>query len=69
MPHSKGVTVQNLIKVLEDSKKEKVNYEYFIDMGGELYISDSATEENVYKGDIHSFIEEMMKYFKIKDGN
>ena len=65
----KGIAVQKLIEVLEDSKNEIVNYEYFIDMGGELYITESITEKTVYEGSIHGFIDEMMKHFKIKDGN
>jgi hypothetical protein len=51
----------------------KPKFGFYIDMGGEFYIYEGDPEDNVvmnkniYEGNIHQFIHELMEYFNVRD--
>jgi len=56
-----------LLEQLQDSM-HRSELSYYIDMGGEFYIFKTKdNKKKLYSGTIHEFIEDLMKYFEIKD--
>ena len=61
-----GVEIETIITILNTYKSSKSpRFKYYIDMGNELTIFED--DLILYKGNLISFVDELMSYFNVKD--
>jgi hypothetical protein len=66
-PDDKPDKMEAVLEKLQDSAR-RGDLSFYIDMGMEFYIFKKGDNENkIYSGTIHEFIEDLMKYFDVKD--